>query len=780
MDKRVRNRSLIVGLFFTLFFMGIIVKVYWVQVVEASWLSKEAEERWRKDEVLRPNRGAILDRNGKTLAEDTAAYTVAVSPIIISQNKLEKEISSGLAAILAPSQDAATIQKLEAKLFGLVTKTKADGQTLLSEVEIRNEGYKVDGDTKQKVEALIDTLKKSLEERTKFKSVGIYLKETQKRYYPFKRLASHTLGYIDKEDKAKSGLELALDEELKGIPGMLSREKDRMGVELPDAKVTYTPAVNGKHVRLTIDQTIQYYLENALQKSYDKWRPRSISAIAVDPRTMEILGMANMPDFNPNKYWDIPSADVFKNYAVASQFEPGSTFKLVTLAAARQEGLFNPNDFFQSGSIKVPGITIHDHNYVGWGRISYMEGLLKSSNVAFVKLGYEKLGGDKLKNYIESFGFGAKTGIDLPGEIPGIIPMRYPSEMATATYGQGLTVTAIQETAAYAAIANGGKLMRPYIVKEVLDPQSHEVIRANQPQVIRQVVSEEVAKQVALDLEQVVANQEMGTGRRAYIPGYRVAGKTGTAQLVLPGEKTYAEGKWLISFIGFAPVDDPRILVAVIADLPDLKGDYHLGGEVAPPVFREIVSQSLSYLGVATAATPANMSNFQEAVTVPDVTGLVVSAAKTSAAKDGLKTEVIGNGANVLKQLPQAGTEISPSQRVYLVTQEEESLAVPNLVGKSLRDAMEVCTLLNIKCKANGEGYVTSQTVNGNSEQRELILELKPAAESPSGNDGAEVASQPTAPPAKKGNSGNGAPVSNTSGPQGSNAPQSKKDSRTR
>lgn len=766
MDKRVRTRSLIVGLCFTLSFIGIIAKIYVVQVVQAAWLSEKAEERWRRDEVLRPVRGTIMDRNGKTLAEDAAAYTVAVSPEIILKKQLEREVSSGLAKILASGQDAAAVQRLEAKLLGLVTKMKPDGQTPLSEVEIRNEGYKIDGDTKQQVEDYIEDLKM----RTGYKSVGIYLKETQKRYYPFNRLASHALGYIDREGKAQAGLELALDEELKGTPGMLSREKDLLGVELPDAKVMLTPAVNGKHVRLTIDQTIQYYMENALQKSFEKWHPRSMSAIAVNPKTMEILGIANMPDFDPNKYWEVPAPDVFKNYAVASQFEPGSTFKLVTLAAARQEGLFNPNDAFQSGSIKVPGITIHDHNYVGWGRISYMEGLLRSSNVAFVKLGYEKLGAEKLKHYIEAFGFGAKTGVDLPGEIPGVIPMRYPSETATATYGQGLTVTAIQETAAYAAIANGGKLMRPYIVKEVLDPQTHEVVRANEPQVIRQVVSEETAKQVTLDLEQVVANQEMGTGRRAYIQGYRVAGKTGTAQVVLPGEKTYAEGKWLISFIGFAPVEDPRILVTVVADLPDLKGDYHRGGEVAAPVFREIVTQSLSYLGVAAQAAPGKLSNFESTATVPDVTGLSASAAKTTVGQTGLKAEVIGSGANVLKQLPQAGTEISLSQRVYLVTQEEESLAVPNLAGKSLRDALEVCTLLNIKCKTNGEGYVVSQSFNDNSEQRELTLELKPAEEAAAAggkdakDDGALTSS------AKKGNG---------SGTNGSASAAVKKDLRT-
>lgn len=749
----MRSRSLVAGLFFTLFFLVIISRVYWVQVVEASWLREKAQAKWQEDDILPAKRGIILDRNGKALAEDNTAYIVSVSPQILVPKKLEHEAAKGLAKLLTPSGDPSDTAKLEERIYEMATRKKKDSNgndVLLSDVEVRKEGYKIDGETKQKVEDFIKELQDKIELRNKdsddkidSKNVGIYIKETEGRYYPFNRLASHVLGYVDKEGNPNYGLESHFNDILKGTPGKLIQERDRKGVELPDGKSTYTPPVNGKNIRLTIDQNIQFYLENALQKSYDRWHPRSMTAVAVDPKTMEILGMANMPDFNPNRYWETKDVSAFTNKAVSNAFEPGSTFKLVGLAGAIQEGLFNPNETYQSGNIKVADRWLHDY-YTGWGRISYMEGLLRSSNVAFVKLGLEKLGQDKFKNYIDAFGFGVKTGIDLPQEAAGSIPMRYPTEFATATYGQGLTVTAIQETMAYGAIANGGKLMKPHLVKEIIDPQTHEVVQSFGPEELRQVVSEETAKHAALDLEQVVANQEVGTGRRAYIDGYRVAGKTGTANIVLPGDKGYTDGKWLISFIGFAPVDDPRILVAVIADVPDLKGDFHRGGEVTAPVFKDIVTQSLSYLGVSSSPASEKVARYESTVAVPDVSGLELSAAKTTLGQSGLKAEVLGKGSAVVKQIPQAGTEISLTQRVYLLTQEDEAATVPDLKGKSLRDAMEICTLLNIKSKANGEGYVVSQTLSGDPEHRELALELKPAAEADGQpGDGGQSTGQP-------------------------------------
>jgi penicillin-binding protein 2B len=538
------------------------------------------------------------------------------------------------------------------------------------------------------------------------------------------------LGYSNKEGKAVIGIEAQLDDVLKGVPGKLNYESDAKGVELPDSKVVYKPAENGKDVRLTIDKNIQFYIESALAKLNEKFHPKSVMAIAVDPTTMEILGMANLPNFNPNQYWTIENNSDFINRAVASQYEPGSTFKIVTLAGTVEEGLFNPNEMYQSGSIKVPGRTLHDHNVVGWGQISFLDGLKRSSNVAFVKLGYEKLGQDKLKNYIDKFGFGVKTGIDIPGEVPGIISMKQQSDFATATYGQGKVVaTAIQQTAAYAAIANGGKLMWPHVIKDILDPKTGAVVQTFAPREVRQVVSEKTAKQVTAYLEQVVSDQEIGTGKKAFIDGYRVAGKTGTANVVVEGG--YSPDQWVVSFIGYAPADNPKILVTIIADQPDLGGDYHRGGDVAAPAFKEIVTQSLQYMGVPSSKqTPSKIVEKESIkITVPDFHDLALDAAKDTAKQFGVKAETLGKGPKVLGQFPKAGTEIGPSQRIYLVMQQMEEVSLPNLTGKSLRDAMEVCSFLHANCQVSGQGYVTDQSVSGEGENRVITLQLKPLSQ---------------------------------------------------
>lgn len=739
MEKKVRSRSLTVGLFFTLFFLALIVKIYWVQVVDHKWLMVKAEERWTESEDLPPKRGTITDRNGKILAEDGLAYIVTLSPKTLHAKELERDAAKGLAPILSSSTDPSDIAKLEDKIYEMATRKRSDRDELLAEVEVQSEGYKIGTETKEKIDGLIEELKAKIEEKNRAstgkkldtKDVGINMYEASKRTYPFSRLGSHVLGFMDKWGKPGGyGLEASLDDILKGTPGHLDRERDAKGVELPNGKVSYTAPIDGKDVTLTIDQNIQYYVENAIRKVYDKWQPRGVTAIAANPKTGEILAMANMPDYDPNRYWEAKDNSVFRNNAVAYTYEPGSTFKVVTLSGAVEEKKFNPNETYQSGSIVVDDRRLHDHNNVGWGRISYMEGLLRSSNVAFVKLGIEKLGQDKLSDYITRFGFGQPTGIDLPGEQSGTVKMKYKSEFATSTYGQGLTVTAIQQLASYGAVANGGKLMKPYIIKEVTDPVTKEPVQANTPTVVRQVVSEETAKEVSLDLEQVVTNKDMGgTGWRAYIDGYRVAGKTGTANIVLPGEKTYSPDKWLITFAGYAPVDDPKIVVVIMADVPDLKKDYHLGGEVAAPAFKEIVSQSLSYLGVTSEATADQKARIESMVDVPDTVSMEVSAAKTTLSQSNLRAEVIGGGGTVLKQIPLPGTKVSQTQRVYLMTQEEEEANVPNLTGKSLRDALEVCSLLGLKCKTDGEGYVVSQAVTGDESNRELTLTLKSAEE---------------------------------------------------
>ncbi|MBU7320181.1 penicillin-binding transpeptidase domain-containing protein [Paenibacillus oleatilyticus] len=725
MTKKVKLRSLIIGGGFTLLFVVLITRVYWVQVVEgAKYVAEVKENQWSKEKIIQPVRGSILDRNGKVLAEDSPAFTLALVPQTIKDNNNQEEVVKGLAAILATSGDPTGVTALEDKIRKRFEAKRE--WTPTDQIEIRNEGWKIDSEKADKINQLVKDLQAKLPKKNT--PIGIVLLPEIKRFYPAGQLAAHLIGYSNKEGKSVMGIEAQLDNYLKGVPGFLNYEKDRYGVELTGSKSRYQPAVNGSNVQLTIDKNIQFYIENALQKTYDKWHPKSLTAIAVDPKTMEILGIANMPTFNPNKYGETKNQSDFINHAVASQYEPGSTFKIVTLAAAVEEGVFFPEDKYQSGKIIVADRELHDHNSVGWGRISYLEGLKRSSNVAFVKLGLEKLGPDKLRQYIDNFGFGSKTGVDIPGEVAGRVKMQYAPEYATATYGQGLTTTMIQQTAAYAAIANGGKLMWPHVIKQITNPDTGEVIEKYDPKVIREVVTPETAKQVGEYLEQVVSDQEKGTGRKAYIEGYRVAGKTGTANFVLPGQVNYAVGRWMVSFIGYAPLEDPQILVAIMADDPDLGGNYHLGSDVTAPAFKEIVSQTLRYMGIAPSTTVQQTSQPTEKAPqgkMPDLTDQSLDEAKSAMNKFGISVEPIGQGPKVIAQSPLPGTEIGGAQRMYVLMQEGEDLPVPNLSGKSLRDALEVCSFLKVRCQSTGEGYVSDQALEGSGESRVLTLQLK-------------------------------------------------------
>ncbi|MCY9588606.1 PASTA domain-containing protein [Paenibacillus chitinolyticus] len=757
MVKKMKMRSLLIGGFFTLLFIVFLGRILWIQGVSASKLLNEAEKRWETDRIVPAERGKILDREGRILAEEVPAYSVSLNPKVIYQTGLADDITAGLTEILKDNSDS---PNLSDKIKGLATKKRAvdpaaaqsnganaaaddkkdnkkdakkepkPEDAYLVNVEVNNEGKNIDKAKADEVQQLVKKLQQQLNDKDKKKygtqaDVGIYLTTGKKRYYPGNSLAAHILGYTNREGKASMGIEAQLDEQLKGTPGSLSYNSDKNGVELVQSKSVYVPPVNGNYVKLTIDKNIQYYMENALSKVMDQWHPKSLMAIAADPKTMEILGMASYPNYNPNEFW---KGGDQTNHNVQSQYEPGSTFKLVTLAAAVEEGVFNPGATFKSGSVQVPGRKpVYDHNKIGWGPITYLEGLKRSSNVAFVNLGYKMLGVERLKDYIDRFGFGKKTGIDLYGEVAGQTNLAYEVDYAAATYGQALTATAIQEAAAYGAIANGGKLMWPHVVKEIIDPKTQQPIQKIEPKVVGQPVSAATAKKVGEYLEQVVADQVKGTGKDAYIEGYRIAGKTGTANKVVPGQKGYAANKWVISFAGFAPVEDPQFVLIIIADEPELGNNYLLGHYVAAPAFKEIMQNSLRYLRIPSSKQQAQVAPVQTSTQkAVDFGNMTAAQAKAAAERAGVDIETVGQGAKVVAQYPKAGTEIGPYQRVYLAMQAPAEIAVPDMKGKALRDALELCALLGIRTASTGEGYVVSQVLQGEGSDRVLTLQLQP------------------------------------------------------
>lgn len=713
MIKRIKLRTLLIGGCITLFFAVLIGRAFWLQVVQADFWQSHAEELWSTKKLLPATRGTIMDRNGDVLAVDAPAYTVAVNPELINKYGIQDEVVEGLGKVLG---------KDEGELRKIVNAKKESGE-FYTQREVRNEGWKIDQDLKNQVQALIDELK---EEHKNLQDVGIYLIKDQKRYYPNQSLASHVLGYIDREGKAVSGIEAYFDEQLKGVNGSLEYKRDGRGIEIPKASEIYNPPKNGDNLKLTIDYTIQYYIEQAMKEAYAQLQPISMTVIAADPNTMEILGMANMPTFNPNEYWADVDQKNFYNHAIKSVYEPGSTFKIVTLAGAVQEGLFNPNATYKSGSIRVPGQTIHDLKRSGWGEITYLEGVKRSSNVAFVKLGYEMLGPERLKTYVDQFGFGRKTGIELPGESKGIVDPVQQADFAAMSYGHGkLLVTPLQQIVAVSAIANGGKLMEPHIVKSITDPQTGETVET-QPKVLQQVISPDKAKEVGTYLEQVVSDQKIGTGRHAYIDGYRVAGKTGTAVKVVNGQYDYT--KQVVSFIGYAPVDDPKIAVIVLIDEP--KDSELGGGAAAAPVFKQIVNQTLQYMGVPKKYEGSTSGNSSKSVAsgpkVPDVGGLSVQQAKDKLSASHISYATYGKGDTIISQFPKAGTTLKSGQFVYLVTEKGSDINVPNLQGESLRDAVELLSILQIPVTTQGEGYVVSQEVVNENGGRRVILTLEP------------------------------------------------------
>nr|WP_237391860.1 penicillin-binding transpeptidase domain-containing protein [Paenibacillus dendrobii] len=714
-----------------------LIRMFALQIVQGNSWHEKGTAKWAKESVIPAERGTISDRNGDPLAINAPAYTVVISPKVIHANETEEMVVQGLHQILG--KDVEELRKL------VNAKDAKTGEYAKSR-EVRNEGWKIDEAKKAKIDKLNDQLKEQFKNKKKVQETGLDTLKESKRYYPQGSLAAHVIGYTDREGDAVAGLEAYLNKFLEGTDGHLNYETDANGYKLPNGTELYQPAVNGMNYKLTIDDTIQYYIEDAMKEAYDKYKPISMTVIAADPKTMEILGMANLPTFDPNTYWNTKDQQDFFNYAVKATYEPGSTFKIVTLAGSIQEKLFNPNDKYMSGQILVKGTHqyLRDIKRAGWGSITFLEGVKRSSNVAFVKLGSEMLGKERLLKYIKDFGFGEKTGIELPGEISKGINLPGPVEVATASYGHGISVTPIQQLVAISAVANGGKVLEPHIIKEKIDPNNGD-IQSYPPKTKRQAISPETASETSGYLEQVVADQVIGTGRNAYIDGYRVAGKTGTAVKYGPDKKP-DYSKSVVSFIGFAPVNDPKISVIVIMDQPN---DPTVGGgSVAAPVFKKIVEQSLQYMGVPRTATKEekdkgkddknNAIQAQNRPPAPDMINKSVKDAEKQLLKSGIVFDTLGKGTTVIKQFPAVGTPLSPGQRIYLLTETDKAMGVPDLTGESLRDALDVLTLMKVSVNVSGEGFVASQKVTNQAGKRTVELTLRPANDPGSNNDGGD------------------------------------------
>jgi len=630
-NKGIHKRIKIILLIIIICFIVIIGKVFYIQVFEYKKLNNLANNLWSRNLIIGANRGRIITSDATVVADNLTTVSLIVVP---NQIKNKDDVVKDLAKILNVD---------ESKISEHVKKK--------SSVEIVHpEGRQLSFDIADKINSL--------------NYEGVYLLKEGKRFYPYGNLLSHSIGYVGIDNQGLSGLEVKYDEYLTGKSGAIKYFSDAKGNNLDKSSV-YVEPTNGMDLYLTVNYNIQAAVERELNNVMEKYNADGAWAIVMDPNNGEILALSSKPDFDPTNYQNYSTETINRNHAIWATYEPGSTFKIITLAASIEEktvDLLN-DTFYDGGSVTVEGARIRCWKAGGHGAQTYLQVVQNSCNPGFVSLG-QKLGKEKLFSYINNFGFGKKTGIDLNGESSGILfslDRVGPVELATTAFGQGISVTAIQQIAAVSAAINGGTLYKPYIVKRIVEPNTSEVILENKPQIVRKVISNETSTTVRMALETVVA---YGTGRNAYIEGYRVGGKTGTAQKVKNG--LYLKGNYILSFIGFLPADNPQAVVYVAIDNP--KGITQYGGTVSAPIAKNIMLDIIDELNLPPSDyTLDKVYNWYDTkyTTVPNIIGLDLTEAKKLLKK--LTIEYSGNG-NIIKSVsPSAGTYLPENSTIKIL-----------------------------------------------------------------------------------------------------------------
>ena len=628
--KNIHSRMKIALLIITFVFIVIIARVFYIQVIDYKKLNKYAGNLWSRNLPIKADRGLIYDRNGVILADNVTTTSLVLIP---NQIKDKEETTQKLAEILGVSYE---------DMYKHVSK-KASIE------RVHPEGRQLSYETADKIK--------------KLKLDGVYLVKESKRSYPYDTYLAHTLGFVGVDNQGLSGIELTYDKYLTGEDGAIKYYSDAKGNKLKLNEV-YEQPQDGMNITLTINNEIQSSLERELDNAVTKYDPDRAIGIVMDPNNGEILAMSARPNFSPSNYQDYSLEEINRNLPIWATYEPGSTFKIITLAAALEEGKvdLDKDTYNDSGSIKVENATLHCWKHGGHGHETFLQVVENSCNPGFVVLG-QRLGKNKLFEYIDKFGFGKKTGIDLNGEGTGIIfdlNKVGPVELATTAFGQGVSVTPIQQITAVSAAINGGKLYKPYIVKSINEPETNTVIQENKKTLVRQVISEKTSAEVKRALESVVAN---GSGRTAYIDGYRVGGKTGTAQKVENGH--YLDNNYILSFIGFLPADDPQVVVYVAVDNP--KGTVQYGGTTVGPIAKAVLKDSIKALNIERRDGGMDKKYKwpdPKAKEVADVVGMSVEDAK--AELEGLNVIIEGDGDKVIHQSPEAGVKLDEGETVRL------------------------------------------------------------------------------------------------------------------
>ena len=606
------------------------LRLGYVQILKNNILLNGASDSWQRSFPLMASRGYIYDATGVSLAINIPTMSLAVIPY---QVKEKAKTSTILARVL--KMDAGDIYKQIDKKVSIV--------------RLNGNGRKVDDKTSVEINNL--------------RLEGVYLLRDSTRYYPYETSLAHTLGFVGIDNQGLAGVEAYYNNYLQGTNGYLNYFMDAKGGLFSNLESNIISPASGMSLNLTIDYNIQSIMERELYNAYLKYSPESVIGIAMNPKNGEVLAIVNYPTFNPNDYKSY-SSDVYnRNLAIWKSYEPGSTFKVFSFAAALEEKVIDmyKDTYYDTGSVYVEGQRIKSWKKGGHGLQTYLEVLQNSSNPGFVSIA-QKLGKDNLFNYITNFGFGSKTGIDIWGESAGIM-FDYDKynllEQATTAFGQGVSVTALQLVTAFSAVINGGYLYKPSILDSVSLTSTGEVVYEKENEIVRKVVSDETSTLMRDALEHVVS---LGGGRNAYIEGYRVGGKTGTAQKAVNG--VYQSGNYNLSMIAAAPMDDPQVVVYVAIDNP--KSAIQYGGTVAGPIVKEILSDVLPYLGIEKRSGGIDKTyTWMDTKTykVDNYVGLEKSKIKSSY----FKFEFIGEGNIAIDQLPKYGEKIEEGSTIVVM-----------------------------------------------------------------------------------------------------------------
>lgn len=684
---------LAVGLLYVLGFL-----VY-RQFVQGAELQRMAIDQQTRESTVSSNRGVIYDRNGKVLAQNSSVVTITASPKDVKNAGKVDETAQTLADLLELDKNDLS-EKLNQNTEHVVIKKKVD----------------------------VETAAKVREQELK----GVFFVDDTKRFYPYGSLAAHVVGFTGTDNQGLSGVEMVYEKYLKGLPGRIISNRN----DSPDMQYEkYEGSEGGYNVVLTIDEVIQHFVESELEQACKDHDVRNGAAcIIMNAKNGDILAMATYPSFDLNDPFTIADPTVkqqvdalsgddktkkyneeinkqWRNKAVVDSYEPGSTFKSITASMALEEGVVSLNEVFHCGGyLKVADRKINCWKTGGHGSITFVQGVEGSCNPVFMTIG-ARVGAKNFYKYYKAFGFSETTGFDLPGEASGSFHdmSRFNEvELATSSFGQTFTVTPLQLVTAYSAITNNGKMVRPHIAKKIIDNDGN-VVESFDTHVIRQVISEETSQTMRNILEGVVSR---GAGKNAYIKGYRVAGKTGTSEKIPRGN-----GKYVASFVGFAPSNDPEIIGLVMLDEP--MGDSHMGGATAAPTFKNIFDNVLRYMNIEPQYTEEELATLEN--TVPNVEGMSKADAINKFSGGNLRYNIVGSGSTVVSQVPKGGSSLPDGSTVVLYTEEQGStqVPVPNVVGMTASAANVALTNAGLNLKQVNENNSERGTATVNKQTPE-------------------------------------------------------------